>query len=52
MLAGLLRVRSTDNFLSSIFSPYLQSLEHVTSRVFFVGQWGEFRVKNATLCLH
>ena len=27
------RLRSTDNFLSSIFSPCLKSLEHITSRV-------------------
>ena len=52
MLAGLLRVRSTVNFLSRIFSPYLEKFGACYIKGFFTGQWSEFRVKNATLCLH
>ena len=48
LLGVFLRACSTDNFLSPILSPNLQSLEHVTTRV---GR-GEFRVKNVALCLH
>ena len=35
----------TGNFLSSSFSPYPWRLE----RIYILGQWGEFRVKNANL---
>ena len=48
LLGVFLRACSTDNFLSPILSPNLQSLEHVTTWV----SRGEFRVKNVALCLH
>ena len=42
------RICSIDNFLSPIFFPYLYS--YITA-CYITGQWGEFKVKNATLCL-
>ena len=42
------RVCSTENFLSPMFSPYLQSLEQVTSQV----SGGDLRVKYIALGLH
>ena len=47
-LKRLFRACSTDNFLSPIFSPYLCSLQNVTSRA----SGSVFGEKNATLCSH